>query len=236
MKYIALILITLLSACSYRVEKEAVPSPSFAGAIGFAEVQTSILGPKCSKCHGWVSSYEGVAALVDQIAARTASNNPGFMMPPPGEGPLTAEQRSGLQAWIAAGAPRVAEGGAGPPAPVTPPVVPPLTPAPRDLSFASVRDGVLQPKCARCHSGWVNDYAQVSPRITRIASRVRSTMADQMPPARATPLTEEEKNHLLDWIDAGAPLDAVDGTTPARPGTPCDDDEEDDFQNRKEDC
>jgi uncharacterized membrane protein len=238
MKYAALLLIALLiSSCSYRVEKEGETAVKLnANALGFSEVQAAILGPKCARCHGFVASYEGVVANLDAIAARTQSADPGFMMPPPGRGSLTAEEKAALQSWIDRGAPQVGEGG-GPvteptsrPDPI--PAPPPVKPA---LSFAFVQQQVFTPRCAKCHGGMVGSYESVVAKLTEIESRVRSTFEwEQMPPPRASQLTEEEKNLLLDWIKAGAPQ-VGEGEAPAprpdpSPAPPknCDDDDHDD--------
>lgn len=199
----SILLLLFLSACSYRVEKEAMPEISLS-SLGFPEVQAAILGPKCAQCHGWVGNYERVIENLDEILARTRSRDPNFMMPPPNAAPLSATDRANLEAWIAKGAPRVGEGEP----PSTPPPAPPLPPGlSPDLTFANLRDSVLIPKCARCHSEMVNNYDSLVSDLLEIESRVRSTSFDQMPPLRAAQLTEEEKNLLLDWIEAGAPKD-----------------------------
>jgi uncharacterized membrane protein len=214
----AILLITalLFSSCSYRVEKESEPTVKLnTNALGFSEVQAAILGPKCARCHGFVASYEGVVANLAAIAARTQSTDPGFMMPPPGRGSLTAEEKAALQSWIERGAPQVGEGGPvtePAPRPSPMPAPPPAKPA---LSFAFVQQQVFTPKCAKCHGGMVGSYENVVAKLTEIESRVRSTFEwEQMPPPRASQLTEEEKNLLLDWIKAGAPQ-AGEGEAPA---------------------
>lgn len=249
-----LILALFFTSCAYRTEKESEPTAKLnANAIGFSEVQSAILGPKCARCHGFVASYEGVVANLAEISARTMSGDPGFMMPPPGRGTLTADEKTALQGWISRGAPQFAGGDTGTP-PVDPapgpgpgptPNPPPTpTPAPPGLNFANVQQKVFTPKCARCHGGMVSSYANVVPMLTEIESRVRSPLEfEQMPPARAPQLTEEEKNLLLDWIKAGAPetsdgggVNPAPGPTPKPPPKDCeDDDDEDDFTVTK-DC
>lgn len=207
-----LILAILLSSCAYRVEKESEPTARLnANAVGFSEVQAAILGPKCARCHGWVASYDEVVANLDELSARVQSGDPGFMMPPPGRGTLTAEEKAALQGWIERGAPRFAEGGgeSRPPEPIPDPLPPPA-PATPGLNFAHVQEKVLTPKCARCHGGMMGSYESVVANLTEIESRVRSAFEfDQMPPARAPQLNEEEKNLLLDWIKAGAPENTI---------------------------
>lgn len=248
MKARLLIFALLISSCAYRVEKEAEPTLQLnANALGFSEVQAAILGPKCARCHGFVSSYEGVIANLAGISARAASADPGFMMPPPGRGTLTNEEKAALQSWIDRGAPQFAEGGTGnqpvnpPPAPAPTPVP---APAPGGLNFATVQQKVLTPKCARCHGGMVSSYANVVPMLTEIESRVRSPLEfEQMPPSRAPQLTEEEKNLLLDWIKAGAPENSdgggvapAPGPAPEPPPRDCDDDHEEDDDRPQAGC
>jgi uncharacterized membrane protein len=214
----ALLLFAILPACSYRVEKEALDKAKVnPQAVGFTEVQVAVLGPKCARCHGFVATYEGVIANLADISARVSSTDADFMMPPPNAAPLTADEKAALLGWIARGAPRVGGGEveqpATPPSPPVPAPVPspPVPPSlPPQLTYANVRDSVLVPKCARCHSALVNSYDEVLVNLSEIASRVRSPFDfDQMPPPRAAQLTEEEKNLLLDWIEAGAPKEAA---------------------------
>lgn len=242
-----LTLALLISSCAYRTEKEGEPTARLnAAALGFSEVQAAILGPKCARCHGFVASYEGVVANLTEISARIASADPGFLMPPPGRGTLTAEEKAALQSWISRGAPQFAGGGTGnqpvEPAPNPAPSPPPApVPAPPGFNFANVQQKVFAPKCSRCH-GFVASYESVVPMLTEIESRVRSPLEfEQMPPPRATQLTEEEKNLLLDWIKAGAPeksdgggVAPAPGPNPApQPPKDCEDDEEDDLVTHK---
>lgn len=215
-----LILALLISSCAYRVEKEGEPMAKLnATSLGFSEVQTAILGPKCARCHGWVASYDGVVANLTEISARIMSADPGFMMPPPGRGTLTAEEKAALQSWITRGAPQFADGGTGnQPVEPAPNPTPAPVPAPGGLNFAAVQQKVFAPKCSRCH-GFVGSYEGVAARLTEIESRVRSPLEfEQMPPPKAPQLTEEEKNLLLDWIKAGAPETSDGGETTPAPG------------------
>lgn len=244
MKTATLLLIALLiSSCAYRVEKEGEPTAKLnANALGFSEVQTAILSPKCSRCHGWVASYDGVAVNLADISARINSTDPQFMMPPPRASQLTAEEKTALQSWITRGAPQFADGGTGnQPVNPTPDPAPAPTPvpAPPGLNFASVQQQVFAPKCSRCH-GFVGSYEGVVAKLTDIESRVRSPLEfEQMPPPKAAQLTDEEKNLLLDWIKAGAPENSDGGAPSPDPAPPppkdCDGDghEEDDLVTHK---
>lgn len=230
-------LISLLFGCSYRDLKTTEPSSGSLGQSGaslsFQQIQASILGPKCARCHGWVANYDTVKSLGQEIQARINSMSANFVMPPPNAAALSPEEKSALSSWIAAGSPL--EGGVtqptppipsqpneppSPPSPPTPPV-PPGTPAPR-LSFETVNRDVFQPKCARCHSGMMSSYERVVANLNLIEMRVRSTFDfEKMPPPRAPQLTNEELNLLLDWIQAGAPKDGpANPTDPNNPNDP----------------
>lgn len=242
-----LIFAFLISSCAYRVEKEGEPTAKLnANAMGFSEVQAAILGPKCARCHSdWAASYEGVVANLAEISARVASADPGFMMPPPGRGTLTAEEKAALQGWISRGAPQFADGGTGnqpvnpapnpgPNPPEPPKNSPTPVPAPPGLNFANVQEKVFTPKCSRCH-GFVESYDGVVARLAGIESRVRSPLEfEQMPPPKAAQLTDEEKNLLLDWIKAGAPENSDgEGVTPGpspQPPKDCEDRDDDDHE------
>jgi uncharacterized membrane protein len=200
MRAYLLLPLLLSSACSYRVEKE--PPVPIGGELGFAEIQ-AILGPKCISCHGaMLVSYESLLPSLGQIAARIQSQVPAFMMPPPGNAPLTTKEREAVLDWIARGAPR--EGGSQELLPVPPPPAAPIVIP--GLNFAFVQQEVLKPKCAGCHGKMVSSYEGVLANLQEIERRVRSTTFDQMPPDWAEEgLTEAEKSLLLDWIKAGAP-------------------------------
>lgn len=218
-------MISLLFGCSYRDLKNTDPSSGSLGQSGanlsFQQIQASILGPKCARCHGWVASYETVKSFGQDIRARINSMSVNFVMPPPNAAALTPDEKNALSAWIAAGAPL---DGTAPPAPnptqpTQPPgnpnpPTPPAPPAPR-LSFETVNREVFQPKCARCHSGMMASYESVLANLQFIEMRVRSTFDfERMPPPRAPQLTVEEQDLLFDWIQAGAPKDGV------QPGNP----------------
>jgi uncharacterized membrane protein len=69
-----------------------------------------------------------------------------------------------------------------------------------------VKAKVFDLKCIRCHDTDFDTFEHTSPLLKDIEFRVQAMGTDdQMPPARATQLTEDEKKQLLDWIHAGAP-------------------------------
>jgi uncharacterized membrane protein len=239
------ILVLLSSGCSYRDLKEPQKisgSTQYTGAnLSFAQIQASVLAPKCARCHGWVNSYEAVKGLSGEIQARVESQDPNFLMPPTNAAPLSAEEKSLLLSWLASGAPRDSTNAPtpNPPAPVVPepPVVPPPS-LPR-LSFSNVSAQVFQPKCARCHSGMLSSYESVVANLTQIESRVRSTLDfEKMPPPRAAQLTQEEFLLLTDWIKAGAPKGDQNSPNPPTNPTPTPPPCEDDLRGKKgdDDC
>lgn len=77
------------------------------------------------------------------------------------------------------------------------------------LSFETIKNQVLAPKCVKCHPGY-NDYENVFSKLNQIVSEVRS---DSMP--KDGPLNTEDKQLLFSWIFAGAPRGEV--TTPPPP-------------------
>jgi uncharacterized membrane protein len=189
-----------LSACSYKVDKAPEdPSGTLQGSLGFSQVQTSILGPKCSRCHGWISSYGGVQIHLEEISQRIQSTDSSFQMPPPGNAGLTTEEKSALLTWIAAGAPEI-------PGQAPKPVTPPPDSGPPELNFASVSAHVLQPRCIQCHDTDFDTFDHTKPLIAEISFRIHAFGTDkQMPPANKTQLTPDELKLLDDWIAAGAP-------------------------------
>lgn len=224
-----LVLLLLFSSCSYRVEKELQDTLNSNQSLGFAEIQSMVFAPKCARCHsGMVGSYDAVIANLSEIGRRVQLSGAG-MMPPASASALSEAEKNALLSWIANGAPLVGgdpvEQPSAPPGapPTTPPVgPPPVAPVPpARLHFAYVKERVLTPKCARCHSGMVSNYESVLANIREIEDRIQITPDDplafmMMPPEKAPPLSQEEKDILLRWIQDGAPRDSV-GEPPSTP-------------------
>jgi hypothetical protein len=80
-------------------------------------VQQKVFTPKCSRCHGFVGSYEGVVAKLTEIESRVRSPLEFEQMPPPKAAQLTDEEKNLLLDWIKAGAPQNSDGGGVTPAP-----------------------------------------------------------------------------------------------------------------------
>lgn len=217
MKRITIItLLASLSACSYDIPKR---NPNAEGAFSlppgstpsFAQVQAGVLETKCATCHGVAAgnrgglnleSYETVVAAVAAITAEIQ----GGTMPPRTAPALSANERTLLLSWIQAGAPR--DGLTSTPDPTEGPSPQPVpAPSTPELTFASVYERVLQPSCVGCHGsrGGVNleTYTAV---IDHKHDLVEVLEKRTMPPRSRPPLTEEQRDHLLAWIQAGAPF------------------------------
>lgn len=218
MKHLLLFLLLILTSCSYHEDKGGAPTGLSSSQLGYAQVQSSVFGPRCARCHAGdvVASYESVVAHLPEITRRMQlpAGAPGAM--PPG-GPVSPQELQAVLAWSRAGAPR--EAGVGgtpgqpsvPPPPTTPPVTPPPTPA-LPFSFAEVNAKVFAPKCARCHRGMMASYESVTANLSEIDSMISS---GQMPPARASQLSAEERDLVLRWIALGGPKDGVRDPGPA---------------------
>lgn len=212
----------LLASCSYKVEKEKEEIARIDGAsLGFAQVR-SVLGPKCSRCHGgdaWMSSYPAAKAIAQELSDRVQGIGPNRPMPPPNATQLTEAEKAAIVAWVKAGAPEApgqqpveqpvtpppAEPPPVEPPPVEPPPVEPPPPPPR-LNFALVKAKVFDGKCLRCHREQLDAFANTRPLLKDIEFRVQDIGGEaQMPPSNKPQLTEEELKLVLDWIRSGAP-------------------------------
>jgi hypothetical protein len=131
-------LLVLLSACAYRVEKEAQVAGAFSSSIkiDFQAVQSEILRPRCVACHAQYDTYPDVkrdlAAILDSVDKNR--------MPKTG-GPLSSALKKLLADWAAAGAPEaIGE------SPITEP------PVQIEPNWDSLSRYVIGPKCALCHN------------------------------------------------------------------------------------
>jgi uncharacterized membrane protein len=93
------------------------------------------------------------------------------------------------------------------------------------IDFAVVMEKVIQPKCLECHAaaggnrGGVNleTYAEVRLNL----ADVKADVEDGSMPKRRQPLTQAQKDLILNWIAAGAPEKADSPTQPTpAPVTP----------------
>ena len=195
-----LLLLLLITGCSYRVEKETTPDLAALfdpAKAGFAEVSSLVLQPKCVRCHsGMMGSYASLVSNLGEISRRVQDTG-GDQMPPAGEEQLTTAQKALLLGWIARGAPEIATG--------TGNQQPPPVEAQPLNGFALVKKQVFDQRCVRCHSGLFGSYASVKDNIDEIAFRVQLRGEGQMPPVNRPQLSAEEQDLLLRWIALGAP-------------------------------
>ncbi len=78
-----------------------------------------------------------------------------------------------------------------------------------DLSFQTIKDQILTPRCVSCHSNY-GTYENVKSNINAIVGMVR---ANVMP--KDGPLGDNEKSLLFAWVNAGMPLNS--GSTDPSP-------------------
>lgn len=185
-----LVVFFALSACSYREEKEKTLIPK---NLGFTEIKSLVLAPRCISCHGsQLSVYENIKPLLSEISMRVRADAGARIMPPSGSTSLSEEEREALLSWIKNGAP---EG--------TPeePVPQPVKPTPPRVLYQEVQQKVFEPRCIYCHNGFAT-YEGVLEKIRPIEQMVKQGM---MPPDSEGPLSREEKNLVLDWIASGTP-------------------------------
>ncbi len=167
----------------------------------FATVLETVLRPKCMNCHdrhGAYENYQVVKASLQSILQRVQTKNLKLFMPPQDYPQLSEDEQAMLEEWILAGAPEVKQEA----------IEPEVKPEPFDLiAFSEIKEKVLEPyNCVACHSHY-NNYASVRESVGAIASTVAN---DKMPfPRRrfgsVEPVSEEDKDLLLTWINQGAP-------------------------------
>lgn len=204
-----LCIVVSLTSCSYRTEKMS-ESPGLGVAqssMSFAQIQSSILVPKCVSCHHHANdfgTYDATKAAAADIASRVRSTDPSVMMPRPGSAPLTAEEKNALLRWIDRGTPE--DSTSSPPGNSPAPQLPP--PVEPGLNFAYVQETALKPKCLSCHHhrNDFDSFEHTRPLLKEIQYRIHAFgTEDQMPPENRPQLTAEELKLVEDWINAGAP-------------------------------
>lgn len=210
----SLLLVTtlVLANCSYHREKFTPHS----GPVSFAAIRDAIMD-RCVACHDGSKSfnclaYADVKSRLDRMKDRVLDKRD---MPP--GAPLSAGQYDLLARWIAAGGPEFGE--------QAPPPLPP--PKPLEPKFASIHEKILINMCVHCHSpgkpgggvplNTLKDLVD-SPRLLVIpgnaaesglylAVREKAKPSKKMPPPDSgiRPLTTEEVQVIVDWINSGAP-------------------------------
>ncbi|MGZ3688045.1 MAG: hypothetical protein ACXVBW_07085 [Bdellovibrionota bacterium] len=204
----AFLFLVLAAGCAFRVDHEGsggtapAAQPGSAASVTFTQVNDKVFKPSCVSCHGSaggvsLENYTAVKksiSVIQNVAIRTSR------MPP--TAPLSSDARALLSQWISAGAPE------GPPSasPTPRPSPSPSVAARRaHVSFASVSERVLGPRCVSCHgnSGGLSleGYEEVKSSLPRIT---QAALTDKtMPPDGS--LTDQEREILSEWISAGAP-------------------------------
>jgi len=195
---VLLILLSTMPLMSCKAEHDQVNTQISASSLefGFEEIRKDILVPMCISCHtGRHNSYDSYAVVkvaANEILNRVKSKNQSFRMPKDLPA-LSEEQILRLERWILAGAPEFANR-------PSPPI------AATDISFEEIHTKILKPNCIGCHSQF-NNYQIVKKNISSILSFV---VDDKMPFSlrpnqKNKPLSDELKNLLTTWAEAGAP-------------------------------
>ncbi len=193
-----IMLLLILSLASCKAKHDSIEGQVSAASLefGFEEIRRDILVPMCTNCHtGRHSAFENyniVKVAANEILSRVKSQNQSFRMPKDLP-PLSTDQIQKLERWVLAGAPEFAG-------------IPPKPIATTTISFEEVHSKILKSNCIGCHSQF-NNYQVVKKNISSIVSFV---LDDKMPFAlrpnqRNQPLSDELKETLSTWAEAGAP-------------------------------
>jgi len=193
-----------LSSCNYNEIKDlpvSVLDKEKMSGIDFEAVNSQVFEPHCKRCHAdWSGNYSLTITRLGPIESLVRSNQMPQQAPP-----LADEKKALLFSWITLGAPETVDNkppGKQEPDPPTP--TPQPNPPMDQIYFADVYSRVLEPKCVKCHA-WLSSYESVSTGINEIRSEVASGRMPVLKRPTDTPLTEEQKTLLLNWIDSGFP-------------------------------
>jgi uncharacterized membrane protein len=189
-----------------------------------------IFTTRCQSCHqagssDSIANYSDVFRIKDSIFFEVGND---FM---PDNGPLAADQKKLMMAWLQAGAPETSEqvfacetneNKSVPAEPAPTPSPTPVTPAPGPRTYTELRAKILVPKCMTCHSADgsamlydFTDYASIvsltdifdrsNPADSVMIQVVKKVGRGQMPPVRSgiPRLTDEEIVLLQGWIEDG---------------------------------
>ncbi|MGE4130338.1 MAG: hypothetical protein AB7F86_01800 [Bdellovibrionales bacterium] len=213
---ILLIVMSVLGCGSYHDIKSGSNPSGLGGGnvpLDFKSVKATVFDPYCIACHSQAGGNRGgvnletYANVVADLASIRASVETGRM---PRTSPMPEREKSFLLAWITAGAPEFASqpspgtgGDTGTPGGETPGGGggggSGGDPQPAGPDFATVKARIFEPHCVSCHAGFAG-YARVKRQIASIENMV---MSNQMP--MRGPLSDELKDLLSKWIQAGAP-------------------------------
>lgn len=216
--------------------KEGLQSiPTDPSLIDYAVMNAQVFQPKCLTCHATstgnkdpnLETYAAIVANISDIQSDVQSGRMPFR-----KAPLSAQEKNLLAKWISMGMPEMVSAKPQPnpepkpepsptPAPIplptpipvpTPVPTPAPTPAePFVLDYSTVNKNVIQPSCFKCHSGAtpkgdvsLESYADLMINI----GDIKDDVAKGVMPKRSA-LTPEQKDLILNWINAGAPETAA---------------------------
>ena len=210
-----------LEGCSFSLQKTPEGASEGAESVGqstsasgssidYARIRDQVLRPHCLSCHGREApvllTFEQVKANLSEIERVVLSERS-----MPKAGPLSAEKSAILKEWIQAGAPEVVE-------------VPQTAPSPeassspdagsgsnRPVTFAQLKEKVLDPACTSCHYPGnedeitpLGDYENV--KAVKGSLWGFTILKGTMPPKDEPgiePLTLEQKQIISDWFIDG---------------------------------
>lgn len=229
-KFLNIFFILLLSACNYSHDKieDSVLKPQKVtppAKLTYKDVSAAVIEPACLSCHSDAAgnkgglnleSYAKVFASKDSIKTLVATK----AMPPASRTPLNDQQIKMIIDWVEAGA---LENGADsppgttPPTPTPTPTPPPTNPPvdPVKYSYAMVNEKVIKTNCFKCHTAIAGNSGDVNLENYRNVFEKRNEIKFQietgaMPAKGGKPLTPEQKNMILNWIEQGAPEETSD--------------------------
>lgn len=222
LKLALLILTVTFYSCGNYEEFKEDPSALFSRvapdtALSFEQIKSQVLTPKCVRCHPGYSDFDTVKADLEKITAAVRNDSM------PKDGPLNGQEKQLLFSWIFAGAPR----GTVSPDPT------PIQAGPTFESLARGVFGAKCIACHRVNPDDPNDRGEAPfalndradlmiyatqfnpfvfdfdfPEESEFVKRFTSdNPVERMPPARSgfDPLTEEERELVIEWIRQGLP-------------------------------
>ena len=199
-----------------RLNPQSVPNVP-GDQITFKMVQDHVLKTNCVMCHAngkgefsnrgdvnletYASVIENLKAVRDEVSNKE--------MPPPKDViyAVSDAQIKFLLDWIDNGA---KEEISSPAVNLPPPVVvgpPPVVAEP--IPFKLVMEKVISPNCLKCHSESGQNKGDVNletyEKVFENRFEVKSNIEDgSMPNKKGTPLTDEQKELILDWLTQGS--------------------------------
>lgn len=219
--FFSLILLGLF-ACNNRIDK--VTQPRLESKSKFAVIHTTILQPKCVRCHSGatghvnLTSYQTIMEGNLVIPKKPGSSRLLLAIEndsmPKGESPLSKEERALISQWIEEGARELdPQSGEGPlPNPHGP-----------NANFKWISKNIFQPRCVVCHNlqkprgkvdlssyqGLMSSPGKDGKKPIALDNPLKSTVLieidEQKMPPDIKKLNAEETKALHDWLLAGAP-------------------------------